>query len=226
MKASNILRWYGSPEGLGYGYLYNGYIVKSYNGVSELINNLSIPTQSQWDTMISYIGGDTNGGKLKELEYTHWDSPNTGASNIFNFNAIAGGNRPRGDSTFQDLREYGRYWTSTEVNSNTIYYFSLWNENSSIVENQFDNPESCSIRCMRVLTAQEQIDYSDGEVVETKSDYNGNNYDVVRIGTQGWTNSNLKCINTINGTIIPVNPSSGLYLDIGAWAYNNDENYV
>jgi len=54
-----------------------------------------IPTDNEWRTMVEYYGGDsvgqgvwaTAGGSMKETGYTHWQEPNTGATNITGFSA-------------------------------------------------------------------------------------------------------------------------------------------
>jgi len=71
------------------------------------------PTEAEWITMINYLGGESNaGGKLKETGFTHWQSPNLGATNETGFNARAGGMRYFGDGSFENLRSIGSWWIS------------------------------------------------------------------------------------------------------------------
>ena len=45
-----------------------------------------------------------------------------------------------------------------------------------------------------------QIDYVDGDTIETVTDYDGNSYNVVRVGTQGWSVGNLKTTKYLDGS--------------------------
>src|SRR5512145_1954894 len=112
-------------EVFGYGYLYNGFIAKDYS--TSLITGLRVPTLTDRDLLDSYI---SDGGALKETGTTHWNTPNTGATNIYNFNAYGAGNRDRNSSVYTGLKITGTWWTSTPVNTNTIYSFFVSNDSS------------------------------------------------------------------------------------------------
>jgi len=209
----------------GNGYLYNGYLAKTHP--TNLITDLSIPTESQRDTLISYVGGTlVGGGKLKEIGFSHWNPPNTGASNEYNFNAFGSGQRDQIESIFTRIRTHSFFWTLTTSAGNSIHIFELFTTNDDVVATTFGEAYSLPTRCMRELTAQEQIDFSDGEIVETKTDYDSNSYNVRRIGTQGWTDSNLKTTRYLTGVTIPLNPSSGFVSTPAMWAYNDNTDYV
>lgn len=162
---------------------------------------------------------------MKEIGTSHWNDPNTGATNVYNFNAYGGGVRGRNASVYTNLKISGLWWTSTPVNINTIYSFSLLYNSATLSTTQYDNPNSASVRCMRDLTAIEQSTYIDGDVVEVVNDYDGNDYNLIRIGTQGWIDSNLKTTTYTTGLSIVYNPTSGAYYSPAMWAYN-DLKYV
>lgn len=208
-------------EVFGYGYLYNGYIVKDYPTI--LMTGLRVPTKTDIDLLGSYIG---NGGTLKEAGTNHWDTPNAGATNIYNFNAYGGGTRDRNSSIYTGLKRNGLWGTSTPVNVNTIYSFSLIYSSANLFITQYDNPNTYHVRCMRDLTPAEQSANGDGDIVAVVSDYDGNKYNLIKIGTQGWMSSNLKTTTYTTGVAIVYNPSSGMYFSPAMWAYNDDLKYV
>ena len=71
--------------------------------------------------------------------------------------------------------------------------------------------------------------YGTGTPSSTLTDYDGNVYDVVNIGTQYWTKQNWKCLHYNDGTDIPVvtGDSAWAALTSGACcSYNNDDSNV
>jgi len=88
-----------------------------------------IPTDAEFTTLTSFLGGiSVAGGKMKETGTTHWTSPNTGATNISGFTALAGGDRDH-NGTFYTFGDFGIYWSSTEISSSNawdrhLYYFT------------------------------------------------------------------------------------------------------
>lgn len=81
-----------SANGTVYGKLYNKYAVDDPRGLAPL--GYHIPTDTEWNTLITYLGGTSvAGGKMKETGTLHWQSPNTGATNISGFTALGSGFR-------------------------------------------------------------------------------------------------------------------------------------
>ncbi len=64
-----------------------------------------------WNT--EYYRGTDAGGNLKETGYTHWVTPNAGATDSSGFTCLPSGNRYE-DGTFNHLGSYTDLWTSTE----------------------------------------------------------------------------------------------------------------
>jgi len=64
------------------------------------------------------------GGNLKETGTTHWNSPNTGATNSSGFIGLPGGCRSNGG--FNNTGYYGYFWSSSgsgsEAWSRLLYY--------------------------------------------------------------------------------------------------------
>ncbi|HOW24689.1 MAG TPA: FISUMP domain-containing protein [Bacteroidales bacterium] len=76
------------------------------------------PIGPQWD-LIAFRGFDA-GGNLKEVGTTHWNEPNTGATNSSGFTGLPGGSRFSDDGSFYNLGEGGYFWSSSQDND----YFS------------------------------------------------------------------------------------------------------
>ncbi|MBM3435069.1 MAG: hypothetical protein FJY07_02500 [Bacteroidetes bacterium] len=112
-----------------YGALYQWNEVMEYQntpGVQGICpDSWHVPTDAESETLISYLGGATvAGGKLKEAGYTHWDPPNTGATNESGFTALGGGFRTL-TGTFQSQKKSTYFWSSTEFNSTNTWYRNL-----------------------------------------------------------------------------------------------------
>lgn len=86
--------WYNNQETTyknTYGALYNWY---SVNTGKLCPTGWHVPSKEEWMILATYLGGvEFAGGKLKESGTTHWQSPNTGATNTTRFNALPGGLR-------------------------------------------------------------------------------------------------------------------------------------
>ncbi len=74
-----------------YGALYNWHAVNTSNLCPS---GWHVPDNSEWASLSSFLGGDmVSGGKLKETGFSHWMSPNAGATNEVGFTALPGGSR-------------------------------------------------------------------------------------------------------------------------------------
>jgi uncharacterized protein (TIGR02145 family) len=118
--------WYNnnSANGAIYGRLYNWYAVNDPRGLAPI--GYHIPSNTEWGTLRSYLGGQlVAGGPLKETGTTHWNSPNTGATNSTGWTGLGSGYRASGDGTFEELRISAFFWSSTEVNASTANVSTL-----------------------------------------------------------------------------------------------------
>jgi uncharacterized protein (TIGR02145 family) len=107
-----------SGNGITYGKLYTWYTISDSRNIAPV--GWHVPTDEEWATLTTYLGGLTvAAGKLKESGTTHWNSPNTGATNESGFKALPGGQR-HADGTFSSIENSGYWWTSTETSSNGI----------------------------------------------------------------------------------------------------------
>lgn len=91
-----------------------------------------LPTKEEWDELIRVAGGTSvAGGKLKETGTTHWNAPNTGATNSIGFTAIGGGFRGP-DGIFYDLGKHGSYW-GTANNAQVPYCIYIYYNYSNLI---------------------------------------------------------------------------------------------
>lgn len=112
-----------------YGKMYNWYAVNDPRGLAPV--GYHVPTDAEWTTLSTFLGGEAvAGSKLKQTGFCHWLTPNYAATDETGFTAFGGGYRY--DVTgFNNLKEMGEFWSSTEYNitpetawTRTLYYTS------------------------------------------------------------------------------------------------------
>jgi uncharacterized protein (TIGR02145 family) len=128
-----------------YGASYNWYTV----GTNKLCpKGWHVPTDAEWTTLTTYLGGESvAGGKLKETGTTHWESPNTGATNESGFKALAGGDREFG--TFSYIGYSGYFWSATGTNATEARYRNMAYYGSKVGSNSIFKKMGYSVRCLR-----------------------------------------------------------------------------
>ncbi len=94
-----------------YGRLYTWYTVADNRNICP--SGWHVPSEAEWLVLETFLGDwQTAGGKLKETGTTHWNAPNTGATNETGFTALPGGNRDYSNE-FDDLGLSGYWWSSS-----------------------------------------------------------------------------------------------------------------
>jgi uncharacterized protein (TIGR02145 family) len=93
-----------------YGRLYTWYAITDSRKICPA--GWHVPTDLEWETLISFLGGDTAAGKLKEKGTLHWQAPNTNATNLSGFTALPGGYRTS-DGQFASLHLSSYLWSTT-----------------------------------------------------------------------------------------------------------------
>jgi uncharacterized protein (TIGR02145 family) len=128
-----------------YGALYNWYTVNDLyaRGKNVCPTGWHVPDQGEWMTLIQ----NSSGGKLKETGYTHWQSPNSDASNETGFTALPGGSRYHGvQYVYCGLNGY--WWSSSEnspLNGMAKYMSSV---NGNVSGSYFQPFYGMSVRCL------------------------------------------------------------------------------
>lgn len=132
-----------------YGRLYNWYAVNDNRGLAPA--GWHVPTDAEWKTLVDYLVGNTEaGGKMKEADMVHWQSPNTGADNSSGFTALPGGYRD--GYGFGGIGGLAYFWSSTEYEYDTYYYAwyrSLSWDLADIQRYTNYKPRGFSVRCVR-----------------------------------------------------------------------------
>ena len=108
-----------------------------------------LPSDDEWTTLIDFLGGeDVAGGKMKETGTTHWNSPNTGATNSSGFTALPGGYRST-NGGFYDRGSFGIWWSATEYSSASAWDRKLGYDTDGVDRDGRSKEDGFSVRCVR-----------------------------------------------------------------------------
>lgn len=109
-----------------------------------------VPSIVDWNLLIGHLGNESvAGGKLKEINTTHWNSPNTDATNESGFTAFPGGVRSINSPQFMGLGDFSFIRSSTELNNDSGFYEILFYNNGSISQSWDWKQDGISVRCLK-----------------------------------------------------------------------------
>jgi uncharacterized protein (TIGR02145 family) len=129
-----------------YGALYNWYAV---NTGKLAPTGWHVPTDAEWTTLITYLGGDSvAGGKMKETT-SLWMTPNTGATNSSGFSALPGGYRYYFNGTFFLYFYCGNWWSSSEYYDNFAWYRTMDCNTANATQGSDSKANGFSVRCVK-----------------------------------------------------------------------------
>jgi len=133
-----------------FGYLYNFYTTQEVVGLCP--TGYRVPTLSDYNTLSSYLGGNSvAGGKMKTGGFVWWNSPNDGATDISGFNAYPAGRRLY-SGNFNFFGETATFWVDSVDGcaSNFAKIVQLKYTNNDL-DFQCDNKRNgYSIRCIKI----------------------------------------------------------------------------
>jgi len=134
-------------NGAIYGKLYNWYAVNSPHGLAP--KGWHVPSYTEWSSMFDFLGGiNVAGGKMKETGFTHWQSPNTGATNESGFNALPAGDRlPWGE--FFILYGCTHWWTSDNPDIIKARSVDICTWRPEIGSQIWEKTDGFSVRCVK-----------------------------------------------------------------------------
>lgn len=129
-----------------YGRMYNWYAVNDPRGLAP--TGFHIPSDAEWTTLTTTLGGSAvAGGELKEVGLTHWNSPNTGATNSSGFTGLPGG--IRNNLLFTTINRSGTFWSSTEFDSLNAFLFSMNYQNTNVGQGTNLKVSGYSVRAIK-----------------------------------------------------------------------------
>lgn len=123
-------------------------------------NGFHLPTDSEWMALEEEVESTSSvnwsatgfrgtdvGGNLKETTFTHWSSPNTGATNSSGFTSRPSGNRGTSGSFGMQMFNTS-FWSSDENGSDAWIRLIYWNMS---LAGRFTNTkeDGSSVRCIR-----------------------------------------------------------------------------
>ena len=110
-----------------------------------------VPSDTEWESLKTFLGGVTvAGGKLKETGTTHWNDPNTGATNDYGFTAVGGGYR-MDTGPFVSFGIGSPYWSSTPNALDVTLGWGqrMYNYDATLVRGGFNKHVGCAVRCLK-----------------------------------------------------------------------------
>jgi len=127
-----------------YGYLYD------WNTACKVCpKGWHLPSDAEWSELSDSLGGiNVAGGKFKETGTTHWNSPNTGATNETGFTALPGGYRDF-YGPFAAIGESGLWWSATEFDTTVAWYRYMKFNYSNVYRGSYDKEAGFSVRCVK-----------------------------------------------------------------------------
>jgi uncharacterized protein (TIGR02145 family) len=138
--------------------LYNWYVVDDSRNIAP--EGWHVPTDEEWKALEMHLGmsqseadeigdrGTDEGGKLKEAGTTHWNSPNTGATNSSGFTALPGGYRFY-DGRFNNMGYNGYWWSATANYTGSVWFRLLQNSRSFVYRNTGHKQLGLSVRLVK-----------------------------------------------------------------------------
>lgn len=130
------------------GSLYNWFAVSDNRNIAP--EGWHVATYDEWLQLANNLSGiNVAGGKIKESGNSHWNSPNTAASNSSGFTALPSGRREYTDGSFINMGFNGFWWSSSAYNPDYSWYFQLNYDTGNINAANFHKQYGFSVRCVQ-----------------------------------------------------------------------------
>jgi uncharacterized protein (TIGR02145 family) len=155
-----------------YGRLYTWYAAADSRGICPA--GWHVATEDEWTALVDYLGGDSAAqNKLKEAGTSHWNTPNTGATNESGFTALPGGNRWV-YGRFFGIRNFTHWWTATEYDSQSAWRRVLSKDApADHFQGWSGKKVGWLVRCMRDASVMPSVGIVVQESTKPSNDYLG-----------------------------------------------------
>jgi uncharacterized protein (TIGR02145 family) len=131
-----------------YGKLYNWLAVTDNRNVCPA--GWHVPTDAEWQTLITFLGGsDFAGNQLKEEGTAHWSPSNDLASNSSGFTALPGGAKSALPGFSYPIQSLGLFWSVTPADGDNAYGYYLFDSYQSINKQEYLKQSGLTVRCLR-----------------------------------------------------------------------------
>jgi uncharacterized protein (TIGR02145 family) len=106
-----------------------------------------VPTSAEWATLINFIGTlADSGGKLKEVGLTHWNAPNTGASDDVGFTMVGSGYYL---TSYLGLNSISNLWTADEFDAAVAFFTQVAYNSAAIAINSVNKNTFLGVRLIK-----------------------------------------------------------------------------
>ena len=131
-----------------YGKLYNWFAIEDGRGICP--QGWHVPSDGEFAVLTNYLGAadDVAAGRLKEEGTTHWDAPNTLASNSSGFTGLPGGMRFQ-EGQFDHMGKNGLFWSSRRESESLAFYLTLTYNSAASYRTYIYKRSGFSCRCVK-----------------------------------------------------------------------------
>lgn len=139
--------WYNnsSVNGAVYGRLYTWEAA-----LTACPSGWKLPNEEEWLILKEFLGGiEVAGGKMKETGLTHWEDPNTGATNESGFTGLPGGIWKEFNGEFDNIGISGNWWSMSEYTSTRAWNANLVYNHAKMFWYANDKVNGMSVRCLK-----------------------------------------------------------------------------
>jgi len=106
-----------------------------------------LPNNAEWEALVSSAGGmDAAGGKLKAR--SGWENGGDGSTDEYGFSALPGGDGIP-DGSFDNVGNYGSWWSATEFNTVSAYDWDMLCGSSKVDKGYSGKSLLLSVRCVK-----------------------------------------------------------------------------
>lgn len=128
------------------------YVEKDFRGICPKGWHVPRSGMSEWSDLFKYLGGENvAGGKMKEVGTSHWNPPNTGASNESGFTALPGGWRYNTDGSFDGKGTNANFWGTSSGGSLSSMHLLTYDSDTAYYYN-YQKTHGLSVRCIAYTT--------------------------------------------------------------------------